>query len=65
MGTEKSKYKKGDVQSGAPVDLNSVNFRNKDVSLWSTKSTKKNRNTNRGSRLVGLKGYGGTKAPRI
>ena len=65
MSSEKPKYKKGDAQSGAPVDLNSINFKNKDIDRWSAKTTRKNRNTNSGSRLVGIKGYGGTKTSRI
>jgi hypothetical protein len=65
MGSEKEGYKKGDVQSGSPADLNSINFKNKHVAKWSDMSSRKKRNTKSGSRLSGLKGFGGTSTPRI
>ncbi|QDP68174.1 MAG: hypothetical protein Unbinned1473contig1000_52 [Prokaryotic dsDNA virus sp.] len=65
MGSKKQGYKKGDVQAGSPPDLNDINFKNKDVVKWSDKSSRRKRNQRRGSGLIGLKGWGVTKVPRI
>ena len=50
-------YKKGDAQKGAPVDLNDINFRNKDVMRW-TNPKQTSGVSSYSSRLVGMKGFG-------
>jgi hypothetical protein len=62
---EENKYKSGDANKGKPVDLNAVNFKNKDVVKWDMskkggkRKVSKGRNISFGGRK--LQGSGGTK----
>jgi hypothetical protein len=55
-------YEKGDALKGTTVDLNDINFKNKDVMKWTNpKSSKKTRSVS--SSLIGMKGFG--QSPKI
>ena len=55
---EKKKYKEGDViKDSSPVDLNSVNFANKNVAKWK-KTSSKVKKRNLAPKISGLKGLG-------
>ncbi len=55
---EKKKYKEGDViKNSSPIDLNSVNFANKNVVKWK-KTSSKAKKRNPAPKIAGLKGLG-------
>ena len=51
---KKKGYKAGDMKKGTTVDLNAVNFRNKEVVKWSKKSYETGKQSG-SSRVPGLK----------
>lgn len=61
-GAKRARYTKGDALEGTNVDLNSINFKNKDVMRWNSKKGRR-RSV---ARPISVPGLGSiTKIPRL